>query len=199
MPRLRRAVHWPTLMRGALVAVATLSYLVSVIGMPASVRVRKDGSVPFMCQDDPCGCQTAEDCWRHCCCHSPEERMAWAEAHHVTPPDYAEKPSTAGWNQPRQRDVDDGMSQCACCHPQQDAKPSAAKAEKTVLVWVIGTPVQRCRGTNTFWLSMGAVSLPPPILTCQPRLLNSEALREIKVSRVSALTIPPDPPPRLMA
>jgi len=35
--------------------------------------------------DKPCGCATAEQCFSNCCCNSPAELLAWAEAHRVDP------------------------------------------------------------------------------------------------------------------
>jgi hypothetical protein len=43
-------------------------------------RGQKDRSVPFPCMDSPCGCDTAEQCYTNCCCHTPTERLAWARA-----------------------------------------------------------------------------------------------------------------------
>ena len=45
----------------------------------------KDRSRPFPCMDKPCGCATAEQCFKNCCCHTPAERLAWAKAHSVEP------------------------------------------------------------------------------------------------------------------
>lgn len=49
----------------------------------------KAGSQPFPCQDSPCGCKTAEQCWTNCCCTTPAQRLAWARKNGVTPPQYA--------------------------------------------------------------------------------------------------------------
>lgn len=48
----------------------------------------KDTSRPFPCMDRACGCMSAEQCWRSCCCFSNREKLAWARANHVEPPDY---------------------------------------------------------------------------------------------------------------
>src|SRR5947209_7307476 len=59
-------------------------------GFPAAaVRVHaeaaslsgKDRSQPFPCMDRPCGCQSADECWHHCCCTTLDERLAWAHEH----------------------------------------------------------------------------------------------------------------------
>ena len=52
-------------------------------GIAAATRVAKDRSHPFPCMDSPCGCASAEQCFRACCCHSPAERLAWARRHGV--------------------------------------------------------------------------------------------------------------------
>ena len=54
----------------------------------------KDNSQPYPCQNCPCGCKTAEQCWTSCCCFTPAERFAWAEKNGVTPPSYAQRPAS---------------------------------------------------------------------------------------------------------
>jgi hypothetical protein len=55
-------------------------------GSPASKRLAgKDRSRPFPCMDKPCGCATAEQCFSSCCCNTPAELLAWAEAHRLDP------------------------------------------------------------------------------------------------------------------
>ncbi len=68
-----------------------ISFCAGSLSFPiASVEIQdKDRSTPFPCQDCPCGCKTAEQCWTSCCCHSPSERLAWAKKHGVKPPSYA--------------------------------------------------------------------------------------------------------------
>ena len=53
---------------------------------PAAKRLAgKDRSRPFPCMDKPCGCATAEQCFTSCCCNTPAETLAWAQAHAVEP------------------------------------------------------------------------------------------------------------------
>jgi len=55
-------------------------------GSPAASRLAdKDRSRPFPCMDKPCGCATAEQCFSNCCCNSPAELLAWAEARRLDP------------------------------------------------------------------------------------------------------------------
>lgn len=48
----------------------------------------KDQSQPFPCQNRPCGCRSAEQCWKKCCCFSNSQKIAWAKANSVKVPDY---------------------------------------------------------------------------------------------------------------
>lgn len=57
-------------------------------GVPVPVIRQKQISSPFPCQDSPCGCNTAAQCWDKCCCHSDSAKLAWAETNGVTPPAY---------------------------------------------------------------------------------------------------------------
>jgi hypothetical protein len=53
----------------------------------------------FPCESAPCGCATAEKCWRLCCCNTPESRLSWCLAEGVVPPYYAVLPD--GWSPAR--------------------------------------------------------------------------------------------------
>ena len=48
----------------------------------------KDQSQPFPCQNRPCGCRSAEQCWKKCCCFNNSQKIAWAKANQVKVPDY---------------------------------------------------------------------------------------------------------------
>ena len=48
----------------------------------------KDSSEPFPCQHRPCGCRSAEQCWKKCCCFDNNQKIAWAKANNVRVPDY---------------------------------------------------------------------------------------------------------------
>lgn len=68
-------------------AVILLGYVASNSGVaiPVPVRQVKSGE-QFPCANSPCGCNTAEQCWRSCCCHTLQERIAWARARGIQPP-----------------------------------------------------------------------------------------------------------------
>src|SRR5690348_752334 len=60
----------------------------SGVPLPTGGIAKKSGEL-FPCADCACGCASAEQCWRSCCCHSLAERMDWARVHGVRPPDFA--------------------------------------------------------------------------------------------------------------
>ncbi len=49
----------------------------------------KDRSEPYPCMDRPCGCASAEQCWKKCCCFTNQEKISWAERTGVKVPEYA--------------------------------------------------------------------------------------------------------------
>jgi hypothetical protein len=189
-----------------------LAYLLAAleIPLPISVFVHKDSSQPFPCQDHPCGCQTAEQCWSHCCCFTPEERWAWAKAHNVEPPAYAEmpveKPAATGWNTVKLRDRAQNQTaaksccqakteQASCCKPAADRSAKAASSgsrsrEMTTLT------VLRCQGYSTLWVSAGAVLPVAPNSSWQPDWTPPTRIALFSVEADSVPSTPLDPPPR---
>ncbi len=136
----RRIILWRPLRRRLSAGVTLCAYLVAIFGCPLPAAAHKDSDQPFPCQDHPCGCQTAEECWTKCCCLTPEQRWAWAEAHRVRPPAYAEKPASRGWRSDRLRDRDHGAKDAhtscrhgaapeSCCTAHQ-AEPACCQAPK---------------------------------------------------------------------
>jgi len=76
------------LLQKAVALLLLLGILVEVAGIPVVRVSKKDRSRPYPCQDRPCGCASADECWHHCCCMNNKEKLAWASAHGVTPPDF---------------------------------------------------------------------------------------------------------------
>jgi len=114
-----RNPFWRPLPRRSIAGLALVSYLAASVGLPVPVYSQKpETDQPFPCQGHGCGCRTAEQCWRHCCCFTPEQQWAWARSHHVKPPAYAEKP-LGGWRTVRLRDRARSKSskKCSCCAP----------------------------------------------------------------------------------
>lgn len=208
---------WSIRRRGFCVGLALLAYMLTALGIPLpAAPPTKDRRQPFPCQDRACGCQNAEECWRHCCCFSPEERLAWAEARGITPPAYAEKPATSGWHSVRQRDQAGGTDSpagcCRCCQakvysarpsltvesfltPSNRCRPSSSTSPQTPR-WVCGLSVLRCQGLTTLWSATGAVLPPPTPFAWQRECPFVGRVAVAMVHQTVCSFAPPIPPPR---
>ena len=127
------------------------------LNIPTPVVVHKDAEVAFPCQDRPCGCQNANQCWDSCCCFSDAEKMSWARANKVSPPAwflerFASQPSIANFEptastssakEPRVK-----KAACCCCRPVQpnpiSAKKSSPKSPRKTIE--VRTTVQQLLG-----------------------------------------------------
>lgn len=178
-----------------------LAYVLAALQIPLPVFVHKKNGQAFPCQDHLCGCQTAEQCWSNCCCFTPEERWAWARAHNVEPPAYAEKPAdkpvAQGWNTAKLRDRNTPAKSCCCADKSTTQASDRSLAADATGLRLATIAVWRCQGYSSLWISTGAV-LPvsrlaawspddvPPTRICLP---------SIQADMVPST--PPDPPPRL--
>jgi hypothetical protein len=169
---------------------ALLSYSFTTFGFPLPATTIKDHSIPFPCENHACGCQSAEQCWRHCCCFSVEERWTWAKARGVEPPAYAEKPPAEGVDS-------DHSSSVRCCHahhPHEAGKSEAA--ESWLPRWVSGFSAQHCRGLTSLCSISGAQVPPSPTATWSPCLLQSGWVFATGSFPLTVPTSPLEPPPR---
>lgn len=55
--------------------------------VPQLSSPQKDRSEPYPCMDRPCGCVSAAQCWKQCCCFTNQQKVAWAEENRVTVPE----------------------------------------------------------------------------------------------------------------
>jgi hypothetical protein len=195
-------------------------YLAAALGLPLPTPLPASDDVPFPCQGHPCGCRTAEQCWKGCCCYTPEQRLEWAQRHNVQPPAYAEKPATGSWQRPRLRDreqaqegrptccsvcQDGGRKPCCqeqtqepCCQqaPDQDEEedePTPCPSSP----WRLGVAGQKCAGAAELWLSTGAALPPAPPVTWRPAFADAGWLRHLGTSPPTTALRPPVPPPRV--
>ena len=153
-------------------AALLVAYAITAAGvpLPAGNFAQKSGEF-FPCSDCACGCASAEQCWRSCCCHSLAERMAWARVHGVRPPEFAiaearraridlawlVEPTGAGSKSlsasccARQLKADSPAccrEKTACCSHDHDHQPSNSKSNR-----VIGWKALNCQGHSANWLA----------------------------------------------
>jgi hypothetical protein len=162
--------------RSLVAVLLTANHLVVALGLPIPVpgppAGRKSGEL-FPCMDCPCGCRTAEQCWRHCCCHTVSQRLAWAQEHGVTPPAYILEAA-------RESGVlaaDDGdYCHACCCHCKKAAAtgPTAESSQSKPGGYVLAIKALECQGGALGILRtlpavvpapavFGTGPLPPPV------------------------------------
>ncbi len=79
---MKRVVRWLTLGLLGL-------YLLIAAGVPLPLATKITSLVVrYPCENSACGCKSADQCWRSCCCHTLEEKLAWAAEHQIQVPDY---------------------------------------------------------------------------------------------------------------
>ncbi|WP_299462492.1 hypothetical protein [uncultured Gimesia sp.] len=195
-----------------------VSFCASFVPLPVGSRssVEKDQSTPYPCQNRPCGCRSAEQCWKSCCCFTNKEKLVWAEANGVTPPTYviaaaANESDTAVCKaggcctKPKSADVSAIIQTASktkdCCsksdHSHSENVPAVKGAEEeSETLFVIGVLVQKCQGQGLFWNSLPWAILPE----IQTGLIHADpVVWTLPVSlKAPACTVePPEPPPRV--
>jgi len=199
-PLIRTSACWLLLVMQTLTATGA--------SLPTFAAAPIDGAA-FPCQGGRCGCNTAEQCWKSCCCHTPQERLAWAEKHGVKPPDYL---VAAVQRETSSRGCTPGRSCCAAhaassteahstltCESTAPEAGAETKSKSSQVVWVSLIAAQRCRGSAPTWLNV-PISLPavPPICRLDRSLL---VVAFVEVGPPSPPTVsfsPPVPPPRIV-
>lgn len=169
---------------------------------------------PFPCQQHRCGCHSADQCWRSCCCMTQEEKLAWARKNGVRPPQFvveaaAREKLTAAQSLKgccSQQAVEPSSGKCcssrkktSCCdqiHQPADHLAGESKAQSSI-GWVLGIHALQCQGLATLWVSTGAVIAPPPVVEAPQDCSPPQWCDGSADSQWTAISMRPDiPPPR---
>ena len=182
-------------------------------GYPQPRLSPKDRSTPFPCMDSRCGCRTAEQCWKHCCCHTLEEKLAWAREHGVTPPDYILQKQIAS---AELQESSDGCDSCCrekaadscstCENGSERTQPSCSCAVDTDTnpeeddlgwSWIPTLRARNCQGLDGWMLLLQCIPLDR-ITTgvFAGPLPSSEMLYPCDEFACSQRDVPETPPPR---
>jgi hypothetical protein len=181
---------------GALLAVM---YLCVAVGVPLPVKgISKDLSEPFPCMNSSCGCRSAEQCWKSCCCHTLAERIEWARQNGVRPPAFAvAHAKTAGidvtWLVESRPEKPKGVRSCcaaalkasphSCCEkrlailagetPHVCCTDATGKSgQKRASDRIIGWRALDCQGHSLNWLAAALTLIVlQPVLTHEPPLV----------------------------
>lgn len=196
-------------------AISCAVLLVSSVGLPLPTIAMKDGSKPFPCLKRACGCQTADDCWKKCCCFTDEEKLAWARENGVTPPDEVVARVAARRGQPEQVAENSGScchhtakSCChesksestngSCCHSTKPAKDSGVSS--TEVRFVVALEAAKCSGVQLSWICV-KVGMTPPAPVIAPTFM-AGLVTWFDILDMESDSLPPEPvapPPRFLS
>jgi hypothetical protein len=160
------------------------------ISMPVLGSNGKDLSIPFPCMHRACGCRSAAECWKSCCCTTKAERIAFAKSHGVAIPKDVEEAM-----------VDVAPAKRACCATHSKTCDAGTRAksrhEETAHDTVVLSAVMRCWGLGVTMLQFAGVAVSIPqmqVRSVEPMIvwtsLTDDSLTFVELS-------PPTPPPRL--
>lgn len=184
----------------SLLALAAVT--VSSLGVFVVPRTNPSGGEAYPCQGGICGCTSAEQCWRSCCCTTLPERLAWAERHGVTPPEFV-----------RQQVAADRRSQPiagTCCSTKsatcsqgvsphefsvKDTGSSPRGPAKVILI----SAFNHCRGVTAYAAIFGEAICEPVNSVPINRPVPNEWLMQADVIFHGAVLPPPTPPPRILS
>lgn len=130
-----------------------LSIVVCSLPIPIVWHSKLQPSLPYPCENCPCGCDGPEKCWTTCCCMTPMQRLQWARERGITPPAYAvlelsnaTAPATNGAMAKAK------SSSCAHCQAKLKKDRSNEMGVKKIRT-VLGMAAAKCAG-KSFDLSL---------------------------------------------
>lgn len=161
-------------------------YVICASGVPFApfvIPVGSTGAERYPCESCGCGCDSAEHCWRSCCCHSLAERLAWAEREGVTPPEYVLTVAHCA-----------AGTECAAeSNCARGIRKNRGVRDGATVRYVSILQSMRCRGQWAQWLSVGACVVPQHVFLAVSDELCGELL--LVDAKWSDFDEPPTPPP----
>lgn len=207
--RSRLRTIWRRLRHRLLSLLVLLGVCASILPLPipSAQPAEKDRSQPFPCQNRPCGCRTAEQCWKKCCCFSNAEKLTWAQANQVIAPDYVQvaaaaeskssvcrKPCCERKNTPdlcrRSPDHLDEPRKCEAC-----ARSVVKVESETRIDYVLAFVADQCRGQSSFFNAIPWAVLPT-VITFDFHSVSETVSVAVSVTLPQITYQPPAPPPR---
>lgn len=169
---------------------------VSAVGLPMPALVLNPTGAAYPCAAHGCGCHSAEQCWRRCCCHTPAQRLAWAKQNNVTvPAEWLPAPAVAAATTPASAKRS-CCQQRACCEqsPAEKSAPEAKSPASEQLVWYSAIAARQCQGQGNLWAVVGA-ALPPPVQISWahewPFVAQAATLSQVAAGEPARPAIPP--------
>ena len=204
---LRRITTWLAIFGYALVASGLPLPLGASRPDPASPTAKrlagKNRTRPFPCMDRPCGCDTAEQCFTRCCCHTPTETLAWAKAHRVEADVLLALERRVAVAVRSEEGTccaaDASAAEPSCCASRRPAAGEPSRedrpAERTPTRSVVLRAMLACGGIVAEWFLAG-VAVPPPKFEVFESLVCAGRVQAAAACEAGVPAAPDSPPPR---
>jgi hypothetical protein len=182
-------------------------YSVLALGIPLPLDAAPKSGEVFPCMHHRCGCHSAEQCWRDCCCMTMAEKLVWARENNVTPPEYVLAEAAKALHD------EEPTAKCCCCHAEptktcckakspsnccgaQESNVAANVKSKPVSSGIVLLSALKCRGIADNW-TCAPISLTPPapIVAVDANDIVVAVAETTQIFSTRA-TSPPTPPPR---
>lgn len=186
-------------LRRPLACMLIVQQLISGAGIPLPSPAAIGTHERFPCEQCGCGCRSAEQCWRHCCCMTNRQKVAWAKRNGVAVPPFVVT------NAEREALAERPRTCPHCCHnkplqvelsmPSTASEPTASKdRQPDGICWLSAL---RCHGALSFWRAAGS-SWPGdrPVQSRVILLLSGNVLPQAFLKPRCLPPTPPTPPPR---
>jgi len=169
-------------------ALLAFSHALAATGYPLpNTQTAARGAGPaYPCQNRPCGCISARECWKgDCCCFTLEEKLRWAIANGIEPPVHVRPLVEARQSQHLKQQIE----KCCLAKTSSESSPTVR--------WVAGFYAQKCRGEGP----AGLFQLEPAIIA-DPIEAGNYALQStawdvlLEHQHIYINFQPPTPPPR---
>jgi hypothetical protein len=176
-----------------------VSICASFFPLPAGSRPvgGKDRSAPYPCRDRPCGCRSADQCWKRCCCFSNSQKLAWAKANGVVAPDYVTLAASG------ERETKDCQTGGCSSHRRpksrtdrpENSPHDSSESDDSAPVYVLAIMAHHCQGTGLFWNSLPCAVIPTSAVLVRP--VREGAWETTPAPKPPDCSeAPPEPPPR---
>lgn len=173
------------------------SQVLLATGLPVAVQPLpgKDRSQPFPCMFKACGCMSAEQCAKSCCCCS---KPVAARSRSARPSAILETTTAVASN------ADRDITPAACCQHAAESTPpetpaAAPAADPTLATtFALAFAVLECRGlgaTGRYFSGPAVVATPPLPCLSAPQPVGDRVVPRAAIFEGQAFP-PPVPPPR---
>ncbi len=180
---------------------------------PDSAVEGKDLSEPFPCQARACGCRSAKQCWKRCCCFTNAQKLAWAKANRVQVPAFVVESARQEASPKAVASQSAARKSQACCTATGSchAEPGQAKTSATLpntlrnsgskSPFAVGVQALQCQGIDQSLFGQ-LISIQPPALSvflCD-EFDQGEVMPPLRCAPlIPCDQEPPTPPPRQAA